>query len=144
MTDERKTRYGDYVRELANAMGLRDWTISISVAPPSDENHIAANWATYGRKLQTLYLSERFLDSSAEEQRATLVHELVHAQFAHLHSLALRLLTSDGAKEAWTLAMEYTVDGIAEEWAKTLPLPFFADEKASAARKGAPQVRNRR
>lgn len=121
MDDPRKTKFNNYLRNLADRMGLRDWKISIHEDPP-DASNVAECDARFGRKIAWIYLSETFLRSEPDRQRQTLVHELLHAHTAHLNHLMQGELTEPGCR-AFSLSLEYVVDGIAEEWAKTLPLP---------------------
>ena len=76
----------------------------------------------HGRKMLWVRLSESFLDSPPDRQRQTLVHELLHAHTAPMNQL-LRDLLDEHHFDAYKLLMEYAVDGVAEEWAKSLPLP---------------------
>ena len=123
MTDPRKAAFSPYLRCLADMMELRDWSVRIDNGAPDNANAMAKVDTAYGRKLLWLNLSETFLDSSPEEQRQTLVHELVHAHFASMHHFLCHHLGEGPAFEAYRLAHEYGVDAIAEGWAKTLPLP---------------------
>lgn len=133
MSDPRKKAFGPYLRCLADKMGLRDWTVGIDDDPP-DDNHRAEASCAYGRKHIWIQVSESFLDCKEEDQRQTLVHELLHCHFAAMHHVLCRSLGQADVFEAYKLAMEYGVDGIAEEWAKHLPLPSEvreAEEKPS-------------
>lgn len=121
MPDPRKEALAPYLRALADLMGLRDWTVGINHEPP-DPRHLAECDARFGRKIAWIHLSEAFLNAPPDRQRQTLGHELLHAHTAHLEHLMHGELTEPGYR-AFTLALEYAIDGIAEEWAKSLPLP---------------------
>lgn len=125
--DPRKSRFKHYLRDLADLMGLRDWTVSVHRDPPDDE-HQASCHAVYGRKMAQIQLSENFLESVPDRQRQTLVHELMHAHFGPLNHLMRSELTDPGYR-AFMLSLEYAIDGIAEEWAKRLPLPPEAERE---------------
>lgn len=121
MIDPRKTKFGPYLRCLADMMGLRDWTVTVTNEAFDDVNAKADQPS--GRKIHWVSLGEPFLDSPPEEQRQTLVHELIHAHLAPMHHFLCRELGDGAAMEAYRLWMEYAVDGMADEWAKLLPLP---------------------
>ena len=121
MNDPRKQAFSGYIRRIADEMGLRDWRICIVDDPPDPDN-LAECDARYGRKVVNLYFSETFLDYEPDRQRQNIVHELLHAHTAHLHHFLCKELNST-AFTAYNLALEYAVDGIAEEWARHLPLP---------------------
>jgi hypothetical protein len=120
VTDRR--RLAPYLRALADRMGLRDWTVCLLDAPPDDPNHGAENDCRYGRKRVNVCVNEAFLGQPPEAQRETIVHELVHAHMAPMH-LYLHRVLDDHEFEAYRLAMEYAVDGIAEALALHMPLP---------------------
>lgn len=122
MKDTRKLAFSSYIRHIANEMGLRDWQIFIANAPPNNSDNLAECDARYGRKIVNIYFSETFLDYEPSRQRQNIVHELLHAHTAFLHHF-LRNELNETAFEAYNLALEYAVDGIAEEWARRLPLP---------------------
>lgn len=74
--DERKV-IGDWLREAADKLELRDWTFEFKHQPASD--HLAGTIeSTYGQRVAELKLAASFRDLSADEQRDTLVHELLH------------------------------------------------------------------
>lgn len=104
-------------------MGLRDWTVGIAEGATDDVNHEAEAACTTGQKIIWVYLSEHFLERTPDRQRQTLVHELLHAHTAPMHQFLCRLEIDKGVFAGYDLLMEYMVDGIAEEWAKSLPLP---------------------
>ncbi len=123
MTDPRKAAFEPYLRCLADKMGLRDWSVGIAEGVPDNANHTAEAQCRYGRKVLWVFLSEDFLGNSERTQRATLCHELIHAHMAPMHQLLIRELGDGGPFEAYRMLMEYAVDGMAEEWARSLPLP---------------------
>ena len=73
-----------------------------------------------GRKYANLRLGECFLVDAAEEQRHTIVHELLHC---HLGPMTRMIEAHDGMPPAAMLALEYCVDGLADAIAPLLPLP---------------------
>jgi hypothetical protein len=134
MTDPRKDSFGPYVRSLADLMGLRDWKVTIGDGGARDDS-AASVWLQGGVKNARIHLSEEFLGYDADRQRQTLVHELVHAHFAASDGMLMDWL-DDARYKGYVRIFEYAVDGIAEEWAKFLPLPNEGIEEDSASSNG--------
>lgn len=111
-----------YFRSLARPMGLADWTIVVDGGPPPDESAMASVRCTPGQKHARVWLAGDFFRSSPEEQRHSACHELIHCHHAHADHLADGFL-GDEAFDAWVLAMEYAVDGVAAGYARLLPVP---------------------
>jgi hypothetical protein len=111
-----------YLRHLADEMGLRDWTVFVHSDSPDDNRHMAEADCVYGQKRINVSVADKFFGGDEEDHRKTLVHELIHAHLAPMHHYLHRVL-EDSEFEAYQLTMEYAVDGMAEEWAKHLPLP---------------------
>jgi hypothetical protein len=132
VTDDARRRVCAYVRCLADEMGLRDWTVHVLDDPPDDRRKVAEADCVYGRKRINISLSDQFFRLDSEKgpdgQRQTLVHELIHAHLAPMHLLLHRILP-DAQWEAYQLPMEYAVDGMAEGWARHLPLPSAVEPK---------------
>jgi Zn-dependent peptidase ImmA (M78 family) len=111
-------------------MGLADWAIRVSLEACDDENMAEIDCA-YAQRNATMYLSDKWDTYPAEEQRATLTHELVHALLApytqHIDVLVKALVDRQELSrtaEASLLHMEeIVVDQIAVAWAEKLPLP---------------------
>ena len=113
-----------YVRDLANRMGLRDWAFEIPRTQPDDTEANAAIFCAFGRKHGEIRLSDSFLeDSTPEEQRQTLCHELAHALFAPMHQF-LRDTLDEHAFKAYLLLFEYGIDATADALAPHMPLPL--------------------
>lgn len=128
MDRERRLYWGRYLRVLADKMELRDWTIG-TMHRPADDGKAASCVCTYGQKKINVFLGLRFDDDSPEEQRVTLVHELLHAHLAGAHRLLIdaqanvRKTWIDQLECAVRVQHEYAVDAIADIVAKYLPLP---------------------
>jgi hypothetical protein len=120
MTDPRKQAFSEYLRDLADRMDLRDWHVEIIDRAPANGRHSSV-WLCYGQRRAQIMLSEEFLASDVEEQRATLVHELLHLHFAPMDELVEGWLSPDQYK-GHLLLFEYGIDGSARAWARTLPL----------------------
>ena len=118
-----------YIRALAREMGLEGWSFEISPEPASKRT-VAEIEVTYGQRHATIFLCNGWARLSPVEQRAVLVHELVHALLAPLTELAgdlgkasMRKNAAKVARAALTHAEERVVDQIAEAWSPRLPLP---------------------
>ena len=112
-----------YARDLADRMGLKDWAIAIIRGQPDNED-TASIECVFGRKIANVKLSDDFLEESTpEEQRQTLCHELAHALFMPMH-LFLRDELDGSAYKAYHLLMEYGIDGVADAIAPHMPLPL--------------------
>lgn len=117
-----------YARKLAALMGLAGWTIEVSLTDAGDGNMAEVD-CVYGQRIARIALSEQWASYSAESERDTLVHELVHVLFAQYSQLANDLLTaaSESAGVVGGAALgcveEWVVDNIALAWAPSLPLP---------------------
>ena len=115
----RRQRWAPYVRQLADILRLKDWRIQVLEDLPP-ENALASCAPVEGRKYANLRLGECFLVDAAEEQRHTIVHELLHC---HLGPMTRMIEAHDGMPPAAMLALEYCVDGLADAIAPLLPLP---------------------
>jgi hypothetical protein len=116
----RRARYGGYCCFLRDKLCLRDWQLLLSEEQPSGENSIASIEPIYGRKFATLRMSEGFLNDTPSEQRHTLVHELLHCHLAPLQRL---IEANNEMTQAYKMAIEYAVDGLADAIAPLLPVP---------------------
>jgi len=118
-----------YVRWVADEMELRDWTIEVSSEPPGRDDAIATMQPVDGRKLAVMRLCPGFRDREAEDQRHTIVHEILHCHFAaadHAVENDLEGLLGKPADgifyEAFRRSLEYGIDATAAAVAKHLPL----------------------
>jgi hypothetical protein len=116
----RRQRWLPYLRDVADRLHLRDWRFVIAEDLPNDRDSIATAWCCYGRKYATLRLNDSFLADNRDEQRNTIVHELVHAHLAP-YVRAVETMTNDD--KVLRLLMEYSVDGLANAIAPLVPLP---------------------
>lgn len=122
MIDPRKQRFYRYLRGLADALALKDWTLDIVSPDPTNTEADASISLVYGRKLATVKLSEDFLDVGPAGQRHTLVHELIHCHFDAAWGIAVDALSADAAS-AFRRMAEHAIDGLADGIAPLLPLP---------------------
>lgn len=136
MTEEQQESILDYIDELAPRMRLQGWEFVWNQDPdPEDGSAVAEVNCTHGRRQASVWTSDRFWDSRAEDQRHILVHELVHCVIwpmwemvvddldEHLGAQAHRLFT-----DAYSRAMEYSVDDLAAAIAPSMPLPPWDDD----------------
>lgn len=128
MTKRERAALGRYVRWIANELELRDWTITID-DDPCDEAFAARVECTEGRKHATISFNERFTTYAPEDQRQTIVHELVHAHLAVCWRMVQTDLVNPLGHEGYGFfcdsyrrAQEYAVDAIADALAKHMPL----------------------
>lgn len=133
---------GPYLRELADMLNLRDWTINLVHEPiHSQDRAMGMCQAVYGRHWADVSFGAYFLEQSPETQREIIVHELLHCHLpARRDWYGLRELIGHlGAHvfdEAMNREMEEAVDAIANAWAKMLPLPPDLRTKPQKGRKG--------
>src|SRR5215207_4796861 len=111
-------------------MGLRDWDITIIANADLPDSCLARCRIALGRKAAEIMLGAEFDKESAEGKRATMVHELLHCHFSRADEVVDEtlpdLLGDPVYKTFYTgfnLAMEVSIDAVAVEWAKSMPLP---------------------
>lgn len=117
-----------YIRSTADAMGLRDWDIRLD-EEWAQQGKAASVQAAYGRKFARIWIGREFRTESPEDQRNTVVHELIHL---HLES-AGDMVFSDLEKilgrpadavftNGFSRQLEYGVDALACALAPHMPL----------------------
>lgn len=77
MTERQHKRLGKYVRELANVLGLYDWTLILANVP-ADEDALAQVDVTDGQHRAVLSVCGEWNTMDVGEKRRALVHELIH------------------------------------------------------------------
>lgn len=123
---------GDYVRLVADRMGLRDWTFKVDWDEPQDAHGGLATIATvekwYGRRTAQLAFRGRIAGEPAASVRHVIVHELCHLPFEPVGQLIDKsLLDALGSQafnqfvEAYRLLHEEAVDHLAEALAPSMP-----------------------
>lgn len=122
-----------YVREIADKLELRDWTICIG-HEPCTEGLAAEIHCTDGAKQARITFSFGFRDKDPEEQRETVVHELIHAQHATCWHMVQSDLSEALGKPTYYLfcdsyrrGMEHMVDALAKAIAPHMPLVEWPD-----------------
>lgn len=143
MEQPRRRYWGDYLRDLADRLGLRDWTPFV-YEDPAAEGCIAQVQSTYGRKRFKIRFQVGFDRLDPEEQRQTCIHELIHVHFA-AYSLVEDEVRQTQDKQ-WLhryldvqhLHMEYAVDALADAIAPFMPLPPTEDDHGDEQETPAP------
>lgn len=116
--------------EMSTALHLGHWMIRVPLETrPDNDDEAASVERIYGQNVAKIFLSDRFLLSSPEDQRETYTHELLHCHFRAIIE-ARDSLDELLGKPANTLfvqqmktAEEWAVDAIARVLAPFLPLP---------------------
>jgi hypothetical protein len=119
--ESRIAAFRPYARTIADDLWLRDWTIILKDEPPDDGSAATIN-LTNGRKLAHLFLAYDFFDNSAEDQRETLIHELLHCHFGEA-GFVVEEESSGEVHRAFIRALEYGIDAVAEAFAPLMPVP---------------------
>lgn len=129
MTDTEWTVLAQYLRSCADKLGLRDWTIRLLHDRPNSPETHAHTECVYGRKLAEIKVCRDFREQDPEEQRHTIIHELLHLHTDAADSIvnneireALGKQTGYVAYEAHHRAIEIAVDDIATAIAQYFPL----------------------
>lgn len=94
----------EYLRTLANTMGLTDW--SFTLKDMEHEDALATITVSFGRQEACIELSPAFYAADPEEQRTTLIHELLHAHHAPVDELMENALPEALGKEALAVFAE--------------------------------------
>lgn len=137
-----RDRLGTYVREVADLMGLRDWTFELPPYPPEPTDHeghraLASTEVAYGRRVATICIADDWAEWRPSKLRSTVVHELLHCHFAVVQ-WQTDLIEQHLSRAEWAIyangartAMELHVDAVAMAWAETLPAPEESAEEAA-------------
>jgi len=118
-----------YLAELQRALRLRDWTIEIDWGRPADSGYLASVGMIPDRRVAKVWLGEGFEAKPREEQRGTLVHELLHCHLRDVEAAAEHARTVLGAPAGDLLSrvmrnqIELATDAIEAAVSPHLPLP---------------------
>lgn len=136
-TKKQRRLLEEYVRWMADAMELRDWTFTIAHEPPDDQKFSAVVDCLYGRKRATISFCKDFLTTHRPEQiRATVCHELIHCHFKSIEWAYNNLQGSMDPTLFHVIwcgihdQLEFGIDAMADAVAKHLPLPKWAEGKS--------------
>jgi hypothetical protein len=130
-----RTKLGEYMRDVADKMGLRDWHLWLSKEPaPQDpydkESKVAAHvHVVHGSKRATISFHKDWMHDDPDEFRQNMVHELIHCHTAPMRWAVNNVkFTASGPMyevicAAYEDAHEVAVDDISRAWAEFMPLP---------------------
>lgn len=133
MSRKRMDEIGAWLRETADKVGLRDWYFELKHVPLAESDDCGATIVCLpGRKVAYVRLRHDFPTWKREDQRATLLHELLHVHLDPISkatnedSIVAALLGKPAAAQHsaevhWCI--EHAVDAIAYEMAKHFRLP---------------------
>lgn len=122
-----------YVRWVANELNLRDYTLRITYSAEAEESRGGINMAHCGcidgAREATIEFAPHFRFVPPEEQRETVVHELLHVH----HDPCWRMVQTDLAEplgkvayyvycDSYRRSMEFMIDALAKAIAPRLPL----------------------
>lgn len=122
-----------YIRDTADTLTLRDWTIIVQDLTPDADDAAASIKSTYGRRRAQMRLRRDWYNEMPEDIRHYVVHELLHLHHEGtdtvLHGLKPTLGTAifEPVYEAYKWQMELATDAVAEAIAPLLPLPIIPD-----------------
>lgn len=109
----------DYIRALADRMGLRDWTFMLEREPSAEGTYASVSVAT-GRRIAKIRVQTEFRGATADAQRNAIVHELIHVPFERaaevLREDAMKVLDQgayDVLDNTFRRQMEYGTDALA-------------------------------
>lgn len=134
--DGDRDKLADYIREMADCMGMHDWLLKLADDPPPNlapdgSGNVTGAFCNvpYGRRYAVIYVNPEWADWEPWELRYIVCHELLHGHLAALewsfNNVQHVVSTSQFAllNGSFTDAQELTIDAIGNAWAKTLPLP---------------------
>jgi hypothetical protein len=125
-----------YIRWIANEMELRDWTIFLAGESCENEN-LATCALVFGQKYATIRVCKDFRTLDADQQRKTVVHELLHCHWHAAWEMVDRDLEKALGAQADLLFSagfnrnaEHALDATAAALAKHLPRIDWPEAKA--------------
>jgi hypothetical protein len=135
VTKRQRRALAEYIRWVADALELRDWTITLD-HEPCEEHLMGHVHCTNSARNLSIAVNASFLDYTPEDQRETIVHELVHAHWETCWKMIQGDLGDALGKpvyyvfcDSYRRAMEYGVDGLAKALAKHMPLIEWPEAK---------------
>jgi hypothetical protein len=147
MTDDAHRVLVNYIRDVADRIGLRDWQFDLARDVVPEKNRIAQVEVWGDSVTATMWIGESFWKYGPRMQREVVVHELIHCHTDRLYRRARDVARNLG-REAYMIALdsfdqqhEFAVDGIAAAWARMLPFidwtsqePLYTEYEASQDR----------
>ncbi len=129
MTEDQWQSLERYVRQVADGLRLRDWTVNVERDAPENPDAGGSVRIIYGRKLAYIRVCSDFASYTPQEQRHTVIHELIHIHLEPACNIVLNDVREYLGRAADDLlwsgfkrSMEYGVDGLADAVAPLLPL----------------------
>lgn len=126
--DGNRVLLGKYMAYLAEEVGLRDWSISLS-DDPCDDVLAGTCQPIRGRRVACIALNSAWMDADPCDLRETIVHELLHCHtepitypLASLRDLVGSVI-HDHLETTQSMALEFAVDAIASSFARRLMMP---------------------
>lgn len=130
MTTAEHKRLAKYVRRVANALGLHDWTINVLADEPDMAEAGADVHCIYGRRIANIRFAADFALMEPDVQRHIVVHELLHIHFDRALQLCQSALPAVMGAPAYSVFdealrdhMEHGVDAVADALACAFTLP---------------------
>lgn len=134
MTGSQWDDLGEYVRWVADQLGLRDWTFTLDRLPitaEADRDAWAMVTAIYGQRHARIQFCHDWCTLGANVRRKCVVHELLHCHVNQIHILLQNQLPSMLGDAGWEpvnqgvrYQTEHIVDAIAVAVAPLLPVPL--------------------
>lgn len=128
MTDDQYRVLVNYIRDIADVIGLKDWQFVLERKPAEDFN-IASTEIWGDSVTASVFIGPLFWKYGPRMQREVLVHELIHWHTDKLYKAAREPLRISLGHQAYDVALaslkqnhELAVDAIAAAWARFLPL----------------------
>lgn len=121
--------FREYIRYVADQVGLRDWTIFVLDDPPADPANAACISMFPHRKVAHVAFDKGWCDGDDETICRTVIHEMLHCHFEGIATALETLESFAGTAYAKPVLrnvdhnMELGIDAIATEWARTIMGP---------------------
>lgn len=116
-----------YLETLVKSMRLSDWSIIVELSD-RDKNVFATMESQPDQRRAILTITSNFLQLDADDQKQTLVHELIHCHLFALHyqaEEAFKIYSTSKAQEVFALMLESEIekatDALADIIAPLLP-----------------------
>lgn len=140
LTEPQRAYVEQWLRTTADLMGLRDWMVRASAYIAHDDA-IASSFVRDRADETEVGVGRDFATNSSDEQRATLVHELLHPHFYRVTRLAFELIESELGKrtEAVIEAAVRSVEELTIERLARAIAPLFPTVELPAGKPPEPK-----
>jgi hypothetical protein len=121
----------DYIATIQEELGLTEWRVVVSREPANDDCYAETQLHDQSQNA-TVALAHKFWSITPEEQRVTLIHEVLHLDTWRCSQMVDRLEDVIGTvawamfEPLWEDEWERLVDRHATRIADKFPLPHFA------------------